>query len=79
MKTELEKIFDQTDWERKFEYKLPDRDIVYVWRESQAKDAKRKLSRLQEEVKKFYRCLWLGSDSIGQVLCMTEHEWDKEY
>ena len=76
----LEKLFDNCDWDRKFEHHTPDRDIKYAWHlsdEKEVQEAEKILQTLQEEDSKYCRSLSLGSDSFGEVLVVTEEEWEE--
>jgi len=77
--SKLESIFDNLSWERKFEHQVPDRNILFAFREKDADKATKKLTKLEEEdhQKNVVRVAYLGSDSLGQVLCVTEEEWDE--
>ena len=74
-KTELEKVYDSIDWERKFQYQIP-REFDETWREAEAEKAKKFLAKKQEETQKVVRSLFLAEDSRGQVLIFCEENWD---
>jgi hypothetical protein len=70
----LEKLFDSTPWERKFEHQIPESPTL-VWREQENEQAKKYLNSHQEETTKICRSLWLFSDSLGQALAVVEGDW----
>lgn len=74
---DLEELFDLLPWERKFEHKVPSTDIAVVFREKDLAKAKSYLLRVKEGTGDLCRGAWLGCDSHGQCLCVTEESWDK--
>lgn len=74
----LEEIFDSCDWERKFEYQVPDSDIAAVFRRGQEADLEAYLAENPEETEDVCRAIFLGSDSAGQVVCITEEAWEDD-
>jgi len=71
----LEQVFDTCNWERKFQA-LPQRNDNVVKSFRDAVEASRYLGRNREETAKLYRSLHLCSDSVGQILCVTEGKWE---
>jgi len=77
--TELEKLFDECPWSRKFEHQFPDGRYMYVWHgdcEEEIEHAEKTLPDLEEETQEYCRALYLCSVSRGQTLIVTEETWD---
>jgi hypothetical protein len=73
--TRLERVFEETGWNRKFKYQSPKDGIVRMWREKEAADAQRWLGMNGmngEKSEKATRSLWLGHDALGQFLAVVE-------
>ncbi len=75
MATKLEKVFDQSNWCRKFESQIPDHPTI-VWREETSLQAQKFLRGKHEETTKVCRSLYLFTDSLGQALAIVEEAWD---
>ncbi len=75
--TTLETVFENNNWERKFSHSVP-QNYKRVWSATEAEQAARTLSRLQEETNKVCRSLWLFNDSTGQKLAYQEEIWGVE-
>lgn len=73
---DIEELFDVLDWERKFEHSVPDTDILAVFRETDLKKAIDFFVRKKEETDALVRAVFLGCDSRGQLLAVTEEDKD---
>lgn len=74
----LEKAYDACAWKRKFDG-VPAGDIKHAWHarsDAGTAEAEKVLPTLQEETETVVRSLWLGSDSLGEVLIVTEEPWN---
>lgn len=69
--TDLERLFDRTVWDRKFENQIPSAPLI-VYREHEIAFAKRFLRGHREITRRVVRSLWLFSDSLGQGLAIQE-------
>ena len=74
--TTLEQIFDSLKWERKFQHTLPDENIVKVFRQGSGTEHYFKTHK--EETNKYCRAVFLGTDSLGQLLAVTEEKWERQ-
>jgi hypothetical protein len=72
----LELIFDETKWLRKFEHSVPIGNIIAAFQRGEEKSLLTYLAFTEEETEEFHRALYLGSDSLGPVVCVTEKEWE---
>lgn len=72
--TLLEAIFDACTWERKFEYKVPADSITRTFRNGQEAELEAYLEQNAEETEEYCRGIWIGNDSLGTVVCITEEE-----
>jgi hypothetical protein len=75
MKT-LEQIFDSLKWERKFQHTLPDKNIAVVFRNG-SRWTEYYFKTHKEETNKYCRAVFLGTDSLGQLLAVTEEKWEE--
>jgi len=76
--TELEKIFDNLNWKRKFENVIPNQNIVKVFRKGHIDRTEKYFNNHQEETNKHYRSAYLFTDSLSQAIAITEDEWEDE-
>jgi hypothetical protein len=81
----IEEIWHAAKWERKLQGSGLPENIKYVWHSySVPSDSPRavltRLARgvIKEETQKVCRCIFLGSDSLGRVLVVTEEPWEPE-
>lgn len=75
--TQLEQIFENTNWEYKEIHTVP-RQFNEVWREADADEARETLAELAGETNEVTRSLFLFEDSLGQALAYDEEELEED-
>lgn len=81
---DLEQVWDNLEWDRKFEHSTPRADILYAWHaysRAEISEAKEILANLPEEEEleegRFVvRSAHLGSYSDGQTIVICESDLD---